>query len=106
MKYIDRNHIPTDRRPLGYWLRAIEGPLRENMRDAFATLRRDPPRMAHADHAARGPGDRRRHRGGAAAAPPPRARPGPRRGSPHPRAAARRVRAPRLGDRSTAAATR
>jgi DNA-binding MarR family transcriptional regulator len=38
MKYIDRNHIPTDRRPLGYWLRAIEGPLRQNMRDAFATF--------------------------------------------------------------------
>jgi DNA-binding MarR family transcriptional regulator len=38
MKYIDRNHIPTDKRPLGYWLRAIEGPLRQNMRDAFATF--------------------------------------------------------------------
>ncbi|MEO8261483.1 MAG: hypothetical protein ABI566_02845 [Pseudolysinimonas sp.] len=38
MKYIDRNHIPTDRRPLGYWLRAIEGPLRDNMRNAFATF--------------------------------------------------------------------
>ena len=38
MKYIDRNHIPTDRRPLGYWLRAIEGPLRESMRNAFATF--------------------------------------------------------------------
>ena len=38
MKYIDRNHIPTDRRPLGYWLRAIEGPLRENMRNAFASF--------------------------------------------------------------------
>lgn len=38
MKYIDRNHIPTDRRPLGYWLRAIEGPLRENMRSVFSTF--------------------------------------------------------------------
>jgi hypothetical protein len=38
MKYIDRNHIPTDRRPLGYWLRAIDGPLRENMRSVFATF--------------------------------------------------------------------
>jgi DNA-binding MarR family transcriptional regulator len=38
MKYIDKNHIPTDRRPLGFWLRAIEGPLRENMRNAFATF--------------------------------------------------------------------
>jgi DNA-binding MarR family transcriptional regulator len=38
MKYIDRNQIPTDRRPLGYWLRAIEGPLRQSMRDAFATF--------------------------------------------------------------------
>ena len=38
MKYMDKNHIPTDRRPLGFWLRAIEGPLRENMRGAFATF--------------------------------------------------------------------
>jgi hypothetical protein len=38
MKYIDRTHIPTDRRPLGYWLRVIEGPLRENMRSVFATF--------------------------------------------------------------------
>ena len=38
MKYIDRNHIPTDRRPLGYWLRAIEGPLRHTMREAFASF--------------------------------------------------------------------
>ena len=38
MKYIDRNHIPTDRRPLGYWLRAIEGPLRHAMREAFASF--------------------------------------------------------------------
>jgi hypothetical protein len=38
MKYIDENHIPTDRRPLGYWLRAIEGPLRDTMRNAFATF--------------------------------------------------------------------
>jgi hypothetical protein len=38
MKFIRRDHIPTDRRPLGYWLRAIEGPLRENMRGAFATF--------------------------------------------------------------------
>ena len=37
MKFIRRDRIPTDRRPLGYWLRAIEGPLRENMRGAFAT---------------------------------------------------------------------
>jgi hypothetical protein len=38
MKFIDRDKIPTDRRPLGYWLRAIEGPLRETMRGAFATF--------------------------------------------------------------------
>src|SRR5215207_9036486 len=38
MKYIDKNHLPTDRRPLGYWLRAIDGPLRESMRDAFAAF--------------------------------------------------------------------
>ncbi len=38
MKFIKQDHIPTDRRPLGYWLRAIEGPLRENMRGAFATF--------------------------------------------------------------------
>ena len=38
MKYIDRNHIPTDRRPLGYWLRAIDGQLRESMRGAFSTF--------------------------------------------------------------------
>jgi hypothetical protein len=38
MKFIRRDQIPTDRRPLGYWLRAIEGPLRENMRGAFATF--------------------------------------------------------------------
>jgi hypothetical protein len=38
MKYIDKNQIPTDRRPLGFWLRAIEGPLRESMRGAFATF--------------------------------------------------------------------
>ena len=38
MNHIDKNHIPTDRRPLGFWLRAIEGPLRENMRNAFATF--------------------------------------------------------------------
>lgn len=38
MKYIDRRHIPTDRRPLGYWLRAIEGPLRHTMREAFASF--------------------------------------------------------------------
>jgi DNA-binding MarR family transcriptional regulator len=38
MKYIDRNHIPTDRRPLGFWLRAIDGQLRETMRGAFATF--------------------------------------------------------------------
>jgi hypothetical protein len=38
MNYIDKNYIPTDRRPLGFWLRAIEGPLRENMRNAFATF--------------------------------------------------------------------
>ncbi len=38
MKFIKRDQIPTDRRPLGYWLRAIDGPLRENMRDAFATF--------------------------------------------------------------------
>jgi hypothetical protein len=37
MKFIRRDHIPTDRRPLGYWLRAIQGPLRDNMRGAFAT---------------------------------------------------------------------
>ena len=48
MKFIRRDHIPTDRRPLGYWLEAIRGPLRENMRDAFADLRRDPSRVAHA----------------------------------------------------------
>lgn len=36
MKYIDRNHIPTDRRPLGFWLRAIDGQLRQTMREAFA----------------------------------------------------------------------
>jgi len=35
-KSIRRDQIPTDRRPLGYWLRAIDGPLRENMREAFA----------------------------------------------------------------------
>jgi hypothetical protein len=38
MKFIRRDHIPTDRRPLGYWLDAIRGPLRENLRDAFATF--------------------------------------------------------------------
>jgi hypothetical protein len=38
MKYIDKNHIPTDKRPLGYWLRAIEGPLRESMRGAFSSF--------------------------------------------------------------------
>lgn len=38
MKYLDKNHIPTDRRPLGFWLRAIEGPLRERMREAFAAF--------------------------------------------------------------------
>jgi hypothetical protein len=38
MKFIGREHIPTDRRPIGYWLRAIEGPLRETMRGAFATF--------------------------------------------------------------------
>ncbi|HTE61893.1 MAG TPA: hypothetical protein VK631_16180 [Solirubrobacteraceae bacterium] len=37
MKFIDRNRIPAQR-PLGYWLAAIEGPLRENMRTAFATF--------------------------------------------------------------------
>lgn len=36
MKFIKRDHIPTDRRPLGYWLRAIDRPLRESMREAFA----------------------------------------------------------------------
>jgi hypothetical protein len=38
MKFIRRDHIPTDRRPLGYWLRAIDRPLRENMRGALATF--------------------------------------------------------------------
>lgn len=38
MKFIERNRIPTAQRPLGYWLAAIEGPLRENMRTAFATF--------------------------------------------------------------------
>jgi hypothetical protein len=38
MNHIEREHIPTDRRPLGYWLRAIEGPLRDSMREAFATF--------------------------------------------------------------------
>ncbi|MEO5921425.1 MAG: hypothetical protein ABIQ01_09825 [Pseudolysinimonas sp.] len=38
MKFIRRDHIPTDRRPLGYWLRAIDGPLRDTMRGAFATF--------------------------------------------------------------------
>ena len=38
MKFIRREHVPTDRRPLGYWLAAIEGPLRETMRGAFATF--------------------------------------------------------------------
>jgi hypothetical protein len=38
MKFIKRDHIPTDRRPLGYWLEAIQGPLRENMRAAFASF--------------------------------------------------------------------
>lgn len=38
MKYIDKNQIPTDRRPLGYWLRAIDGQLRESMRGAFSTF--------------------------------------------------------------------
>ena len=38
MNHIDRNHIPTGKRPLGYWLAAIEGPLRENMRGVFATF--------------------------------------------------------------------
>jgi hypothetical protein len=36
MKFIKRDQIPTDRRPLGYWLRAIDGPLRDTMRGAFA----------------------------------------------------------------------
>ncbi|MGE3192176.1 MAG: MarR family winged helix-turn-helix transcriptional regulator [Microbacteriaceae bacterium] len=38
MKYIDRHDIPTDKRPLGYWLRAIEVPLRHAMREAFASF--------------------------------------------------------------------
>lgn len=38
MKFIRRDHIPTDRRPLGFWLRAIDRPLRESMRGAFATF--------------------------------------------------------------------
>jgi hypothetical protein len=38
MTFIRRDQIPTDRRPLGYWLRAIDGPLRATMRDAFATF--------------------------------------------------------------------
>lgn len=38
MKYIDRETIPTDRRPLGYWLAAIQRPLREQMREAFASF--------------------------------------------------------------------
>lgn len=38
MQHIDRDHIPTDRRPLGYWLRAIERPLREHLREAFAAF--------------------------------------------------------------------
>jgi DNA-binding MarR family transcriptional regulator len=38
MKFIRREHLPTDHRPLGYWLAAIDGPLREAMRGAFATF--------------------------------------------------------------------
>ena len=38
MKYIDKNTIPTDRRPLGFWLAAIQHPLREQMREAFASF--------------------------------------------------------------------
>ena len=38
MKFIKRDHIPTERRPLGYWLEAIRGPLRESMRVAFASF--------------------------------------------------------------------
>ena len=36
MTSIRRDHIPTDRRPLGYWLRAIDRPLRDSMRTALA----------------------------------------------------------------------
>jgi hypothetical protein len=36
MKYIDRHHIPGDRRPLGFWLRVVDGQLRTTMREAFA----------------------------------------------------------------------
>jgi hypothetical protein len=38
MKFIRPEHVPADRRPLGYWLAAIERPLRETMRGAFATF--------------------------------------------------------------------
>jgi hypothetical protein len=38
MKFIRRDHIPDHGRPLGYWITGIGGPLRETMRDAFATF--------------------------------------------------------------------
>lgn len=38
MKFSARDRIPTDRRPLGYWLAAIDGPLRDTMRGAFETF--------------------------------------------------------------------
>ena len=38
MKFIRRDHIPDHGRPLGYWITGIGGPMRETMRDAFATF--------------------------------------------------------------------
>lgn len=38
MKFMPHDHIPTSPRPLGFWLAAIDGPLRGNMREVFATF--------------------------------------------------------------------
>ena len=55
MKFIRRDHIPTDRRPLGYWLRAIEGQLRGNMRAGWD------PEKPHGPRRGRGHGPHRGH---------------------------------------------
>jgi hypothetical protein len=55
MKFIRRDHIPDHGRPLGYWITGIGGPLRETMRDAFATFGVTPREWRTLDALHRGP---------------------------------------------------
>ena len=90
MKFIRRDHIPDHGRPLGYWITGIGGPLRETMRDAFATFGVTPREWRTLNALHRGPASAAETRGGAQSegtfVPSPRPqRRGPSRAAGHPR---------------------